>query len=136
MSRPFGFRQSPSSLTERKKGSGYENGFLVFLVFLDFLPFLVILAFLLFLEILVFLTFLVSLVFSAFLVFLAFLLCLAFLAFLAFLAGASEPGGQFIVFYGSAKETNNEWSLNDHLLNGPNFIPTIFDLLVSLKRSA
>ena len=127
MSRPFGFRQSPSSLTERKKGSGYENGFLVFL---DFLPFLVLLAFLLFLEILVFLTFLVSLVF------LAFLLCLAFLAFLAFLAGASEPGGQFIVFDGSAKETNNERSLNDHLLNGPNFIPTIFDLLVSLKRSA
>ena len=41
-----------------------------------------------------------------------------------------------IVFDGSAKEKNNERSLNDHLLNGSNFIPPIFDVLVKLRSHA
>ena len=41
-----------------------------------------------------------------------------------------------IVFDGSAKERNNEQSLNDHLLNGPNFIPPIFDVLVQFRSHA
>ena len=41
-----------------------------------------------------------------------------------------------IVFDGSAKEGNNEQSLNDHLLNGPNFIPPIFDVLVKFRAHA
>ena len=41
-----------------------------------------------------------------------------------------------IVFDGSAKEKNNERSLNDHLLNGPNFIPPIFDVLVKFRSHA
>jgi hypothetical protein len=42
-----------------------------------------------------------------------------------------------IVFDGSAKERNNEQlSLNDHLLNEPNFIPPIFDVLVKFRSHA
>ena len=41
-----------------------------------------------------------------------------------------------IVFDGSAKEGNNEQSLNDHLLNGPNFMPLIFDVLVKFGAHA
>lgn len=38
-----------------------------------------------------------------------------------------------IVFDGSAKQANNEQSLNDHLLNGPNFIPPIFYVLLKFR---
>ena len=38
-----------------------------------------------------------------------------------------------IVFDGSAKEKNNEGSLNNHLLNGPKLLPPIFDLLVTFR---
>jgi hypothetical protein len=41
-----------------------------------------------------------------------------------------------IFFYDSAKEKNNEQSFNDHLLNGPNFIPPIFDVLIKFRSNA
>ncbi|XP_028400806.1 uncharacterized protein LOC114523939 [Dendronephthya gigantea] len=41
-----------------------------------------------------------------------------------------------IVFDGSAKQEKDGSSLNDHLLNGPNFIPPIFDVLVKFRSYA
>ncbi|XP_028403926.1 uncharacterized protein LOC114526512 [Dendronephthya gigantea] len=40
------------------------------------------------------------------------------------------------VFDGSAKQEKDGSSLNDHLLNGPNFIPPIFDVLVKFRSYA
>ena len=38
-----------------------------------------------------------------------------------------------IVFDGSAKSPNQAYSLNDHLENGPNFIPPFFDMLIKFR---